>query len=180
MEDDVKLATAYQAMAGLKDVKVGNWIGDTTLKSAQSDPYYHVFSSFDRLQSGYIIGIDANYGADVDALKGMDVKFPDKVIQRLANNPYPVPAKLELAANEHVVKVEIKARAPDAKGRCRIVGLKVTTDVQNRVWTTNSYDELNGVDYTSEGPPAPGYFLRGFYGAENRSYICRLGALWGK
>ena len=92
--------------------------------------------------------------------------------------------QFEIQGSERIIKFSIAARVPPGGtttdwGRSRVVALWLQTD-QGRTWcTTDSADVWKVSEVANLVAPLDGWFLKGFYGAQTRSYVARLGVIWG-
>ena len=168
-------------------MKLGSWNGDSTIMSSPTglkDQSYVTFTGLSKLKTGHSI---AEIGSGVytrkKAVAGISIVYDDDVWDHpgayVTGDTIKSAPTLVLSDGEKIIKMETKASIPAGEDRNRIRGLKLTTD-KGRVWKANdAYDEVNDAQVVAEEAPKGGWFLKGFYGAESRYFISRLGPIWG-
>ena len=189
LADDTKLTTLYAAESNA--IKFGTWNGESAslTDGSTKDFTYVAFTALDRIKTTNKISlIDVAINSKAAALGTFRVLYTDGSLHTTCVSAVyagdTLSSSTRLQGDEKVVKVESKAAAPKdgrSAGLTRIVGLKLETDKGNVFkWPYAEYDSLADVQTVVEATPAEGWELKGFYGAETREYMARLGPIWGK
>ena len=185
VEDDIRFNSYYNAQSN--DIKLGSWNGDSTPMSspvALKDQSYVAFTGLSKLKVGHkIVEISSGIYTTESAVAGISVLYDDDIWDHpgtyVMGTTIQSAPTLILSDEEKIIKMETKASIPAGETRNRIRGLKLTTD-KGKVWKVNdAYDEINDAHVVVEESPKGGWFLKGFYGAESRHFISRLGPIWG-
>lgn len=188
LADDTKLTTLYAAESNA--IKLGTWNGESAslTDGSTKDFTYVAFTALDRIKTTNKISlIDVTINSKAAALGTFRTLYTDGSSHTTCVGAVyagdALSSSTRLQGDEKIVKVESKAAAPKdgGSGLTRIVGLKLETDKGNVVkWPYAKYDSLTDAQTVGEAAPAEGWELKGFYGAETREYMARLGPIWGK
>ena len=202
LDDDKAVYTPFEAWG--KDIKLGSWNGDNvSINSDQGkkDTSYVAFAGLVPITHTNVINfLDGSYNKYVKAVEGIQVVLKDHQAYTagfygvgptgLTDEYVDDADRLILAEGEKIIKIESKALTPTfdtglndpdriQEGRNRVIGLRLTTDKGN-VWTVNGdYDNIKDANVVTEDAPYDGWFLKGFYGAQTRSFLSRVGPIWG-